>query len=107
MEYLKTLPIRLVPGWPGPLRDLSRLTGSIEIPSLPSAVGVLATRPSSTCTSPFPRLPARYWAGIDGVGLHRAHHGRLLLALLPDCQFSREPDANMDCDYRVVRERDW
>lgn len=41
------------------------------------------------------------------MGLHRAHHGRLLLALLPCCQFSREPDGKMDCDYRVVPARDW
>ena len=64
MEYLKTLPIRLVPGWPGRLRELSRLTDSREIPSLSSAVGAMATRPPHPCTSPFPRRPDRCRAGM-------------------------------------------
>jgi predicted DNA-binding protein with PD1-like motif len=129
MEPMKALPIRLAPGQDlraaleaavlaqncqaafvlsgiGSLSTASlRLTGEMEILTLSGTVAAGGDRTASHLHMAISTATAQVLGGHVAPGCIVRTTAEVLLALLPDWQFTREPDAQTGYDELVVRAR--
>jgi predicted DNA-binding protein with PD1-like motif len=83
----------------------TRLTGSMEILTLSGTVAVGGDKTASHLHMAIATATGQVLGGHVAPGCIVHTTAEVLLALLPDWQFSREPDANTGYDELVVRER--
>jgi predicted DNA-binding protein with PD1-like motif len=83
----------------------TRLTGSMEILTLSGTVAVGGDKTASHLHMAVATATGQVLGGHVGPGCIVLTTAEVLLALLPDWQFSREPDAQTGYDELVVRAR--
>lgn len=84
----------------------TRLTGSMEILTLSGTVAVDGSQTSSHMHMAVSTATGQVLGGHVAPGCTVLTTAEVLLALLPDWQFSREPDPDTGYDELVVRARD-
>ena len=83
----------------------TRLTGSMEILTLSGTVAAGGDKTGSHMHMAISTATGQVLGGHVAPGCIVLTTAEVLLALLPDWQFTREPDAQTGCDELVVRAR--